>query len=77
MKSIISTLLTLECLLALAGCGQSGPLYLPQQPQATGDNKTTQVASPNTATTQNQTIQAQQPYAAPTASYLVPKDPSR
>lgn len=34
MKSIICTLATMLLVVALAGCGQSGPLYVPGDPSS-------------------------------------------
>jgi len=34
MKSIICTLATMLFVVALAGCGQSGPLYVPGDPSS-------------------------------------------
>lgn len=39
MKLLINTLLTGILLLALSGCGQKGPLYVPDEPERTSSER--------------------------------------
>lgn len=60
--------------LLVTGCGQSGPLYLPEPVLQKKPSKITQTAVPSGTTSQNQTIQSEQPYTAPNAQLLLPKE---
>lgn len=58
-------------IILLGGCGQSGPLYLPERVE-NPPTKTTQTAVPMGVTSQNQTILSEQPYTDNSAEYKLP-----
>lgn len=60
--------------LLIAGCGQSGPLYLPDAALQKKPSKITQTIVPSGTTSQNQTIQSEQPYTAPNEQLKIPKE---